>query len=176
MPEPRRLPVLPGITIETPCHEPWERMAGSGGIRHCGACDRDVHDLSTMTVAEIEALLAGPDRVCVRFFRRPDGRILTRDCPVGEARRRRRMKVTAVAISAALAGAGAAGATTWALVEQPVIGGENQTTVTSPEPEPEPDVLELGPEAVEPPPVLEMGDPAPRPRPRPRMGMAIKRH
>jgi hypothetical protein len=172
----RRLPVLPGLTIETPCHEPWEQMAGTGGIRHCGACDKDVHDLTTMTVVEIEALLAGPDRVCVRFFRRPDGRILTSDCPVGEARRRRRMKGTAVAVSAALAGAGAAGMTAWTLVEQPTIGGENGTRVSAPAPRVEaapPPVIELMGAIAEP--MEEMGDPAIEPRHRPRQGMPRKR-
>ena len=86
---------LDDLAIETPCSEPWEGMTGDDRVRHCAACRLDVHDLSAMTRTEAEALVRTADgRLCARIHRRPDGRVLTRDC--GPARRgvqRRRTRV-----------------------------------------------------------------------------------
>jgi hypothetical protein len=88
------LPVLDRITIATPCHASWEAMRGEGPVRFCGACRLHVYDLSGMTRAEAESLLARTEgRLCVRFFRRADGTILTQDCPEGlRAAARRRLR------------------------------------------------------------------------------------
>ncbi len=44
-----------------------------------------VHDLAAYTAAEVDALLRHREgrRLCVNLYRRADGRVLTRDCPVG---------------------------------------------------------------------------------------------
>jgi hypothetical protein len=43
-------------------------MSGTGPRRHCGACDRDVLDLSAMTSgAAIDALIAREGKACVRY-------------------------------------------------------------------------------------------------------------
>jgi hypothetical protein len=53
-------------------------------VRHCRQCDLDVHNFSMMSRAEVERLLATKrGRLCGAFFRRADGTIITRDCPVG---------------------------------------------------------------------------------------------
>lgn len=72
-------------------------MAGSDRQRHCGACKREVFNLSAMSEAEaaafLEAAAALPenaDKPCVSLFQRTDGTVLTADCPVGLSRRRRR--------------------------------------------------------------------------------------
>jgi hypothetical protein len=59
-------------------------MAGNERQRFCAQCKLNVYNLSEMTRAEAEALVARAEgRVCVRFYRRRDGTMLTRDCPVG---------------------------------------------------------------------------------------------
>ena len=78
------LDALDSITVATPCAVPWGAMRGDDRSRSCGQCRRQVFDLSAMTTAEAVALLAAPgDQPCVRLYRRPDGRVLTADCPAG---------------------------------------------------------------------------------------------
>ena len=71
------------FTLETPCREDWNAMVGSAHVRRCSACDRDVFDLSDMTQAEIDTLLAAHGAPpCVRMTRRADGTLVTKDaCP-----------------------------------------------------------------------------------------------
>src|SRR6266536_2349642 len=53
-------------------------------MRFCGQCNLNVYTLSGMTKDEAESLIARNEgRLCVRFYRRSDGSIITRDCPVG---------------------------------------------------------------------------------------------
>ncbi|MEO6595331.1 MAG: hypothetical protein ABIP94_11310, partial [Planctomycetota bacterium] len=77
--------LLDGISIASPCSADWNQMQGDERRRFCASCKLHVHNLSGMTVDAATALLqqAGGGRVCVRFFRRADGTVLTRDCPVG---------------------------------------------------------------------------------------------
>ncbi|MFK7999255.1 MAG: hypothetical protein AB8H86_06640 [Polyangiales bacterium] len=70
------------LTVPEPCAEPWDEMSIKGeGRRHCDMCMQDVFDLSTMTQLDAEALVfENTGNVCVRFFRREDGTIVTSDC------------------------------------------------------------------------------------------------
>lgn len=70
------------LKLATPCSMIWERMQGTGAVRHCQRCRLDVHDLSALTTAEAERLLGQPG-ICATFFRRADGRVLTKDCRGG---------------------------------------------------------------------------------------------
>ena len=97
--------LLDRVVIAAPCDEPWEGMKGDDRVRHCARCRKDVYDVSAMTRDEAEALLRGADgRLCVQLFRRRDGTVLTKDCPVGVQERSRRR------VTLALFGAGAAAA------------------------------------------------------------------
>jgi hypothetical protein len=60
-------------------------MIGDERVRHCAECDRNVYNLSQMTTREIERLIAASQgqRLCGRLYRRADGTMLTRNCPVG---------------------------------------------------------------------------------------------
>lgn len=88
---------LDDLVIETPCSEPWAGMTGNDRVRHCGACQLDVHDLSALTSEEARALVRGTEgRLCARIHRRPDGRVLTRDC--APARRRVQTRRTRVRV------------------------------------------------------------------------------
>src|SRR5262245_12503241 len=81
------LPTLEGpksLAIPTPCTVPWSEMRGNYRSRFCGQCQRRVFDLTAITTAEAKELLADPAGLpCVRLYRRPDGRVLTADCPAG---------------------------------------------------------------------------------------------
>ncbi|HEV7554675.1 MAG TPA: hypothetical protein VGO00_04415 [Kofleriaceae bacterium] len=98
-----RLPVLDNIRVAAPCAADWSKMAGDDRVRHCGDCRKNVYNLSEMTRDEAQALLVAHEgKLCVRYYRRHDGTILTADCPVGTKRRRRR-RIVALGVFAALA-------------------------------------------------------------------------
>jgi hypothetical protein len=102
-----RLPILDEIRIASPCNADWDEMTGDAHVRFCGKCEKNVYNLSSMTRADAEALVREKEgRMCVRFYQRSDGTLLTQDCPVGVEKRRFRERVwnsfRTVAASAAL--------------------------------------------------------------------------
>jgi hypothetical protein len=101
--------LLDRISIASPCSANWNDMQGDDRRRFCASCRLHVHDLSAMTRDDAEALLraAGQGRVCVRLFRRADGRVLTRDCPVGLRQKLRAAWARAAALWLCLWGASA---------------------------------------------------------------------
>jgi hypothetical protein len=78
---------LDNVRIASPCHVPWDSMTGDERTRFCPQCQLNVYNLSAMPRAEAEAIVRQREtsRVCIGFYRRPDGTVLTRDCPVGAA-------------------------------------------------------------------------------------------
>jgi hypothetical protein len=91
---------LESIKIASPCAADWEEMIGDNQRRFCGACKLNVYNLSGMSRREAEKLiLQSENRLCVRFYKRPDGSILTKDCPVGWQVIRRNISKTATALS-----------------------------------------------------------------------------
>ena len=101
-----RLPVLDNIRVASPCTADWNAMTGDERVRACGACDKDVYNLSALTRDEAEALIVARNgRLCVRYYQRKDGTILLGDCTVGAGNKRRRRLVAAGA-AALLAGGG----------------------------------------------------------------------
>lgn len=76
------------MKIASPCLESWEGMRGDDRIRFCNRCSLHVYNLSAMSPSEAEELVGQKEgRLCVRFFQRRDGTVLTRDCPVGRRER-----------------------------------------------------------------------------------------
>ena len=72
------------IEIATPCEASWNEMRGDDRVRFCSHCKLNVYNLSDMPRAEAEQLVQQREgKLCVRFFKRHDGTVLTRDCPVG---------------------------------------------------------------------------------------------
>lgn len=70
------------------CPAKWRSMQGDDIVRHCTHCDRNVYNLSNMSLAEAQLIVENAEgRLCVRFYRRPDGMLMTRDC--GRAARAR---------------------------------------------------------------------------------------
>lgn len=89
-------------------------MVGSDRVRFCSQCQLNVFNLSAMSRDQAEALLVGTEgRLCVRFYRRRDGSILTQDCPVGLRKLKQRASRIRRAFVSALFGflAGAGGST-----------------------------------------------------------------
>jgi hypothetical protein len=98
------LPLLQRIDIASPCHASWEAMEGDERVRFCRHCRLSVYNLSELTASEAEKLVRSHEgRLCVRFYRRPDGTMLTRDCPVGLRSLQRRLIRAAAGITGLLA-------------------------------------------------------------------------
>lgn len=91
------------LRIASPCRAPWDNMDGDERVRFCRECNRNVYNLSAMSEPEAHELIARREgRVCVRFYQRRDGTVLTADCPVG---RKRTFLSKAAGSAIALAGA-----------------------------------------------------------------------
>ncbi len=102
-----RLPVLDNIRLATPCTAAWSEMSGDDRVRHCGACKKDVFNLSELTRDEARALiLEKAGQLCVKYYQRHDGTILLADCTIGVHRRRRRGVIAAGAAAALFAAVG----------------------------------------------------------------------
>jgi hypothetical protein len=85
---------LNNIRVASPCKADWDQMYGDGRKRFCGDCKLNVYNLSGMTRDEAEALIMNAQgRLCVRFYRRADGTVLTNDCPVGWAKVKQRTRL-----------------------------------------------------------------------------------
>src|SRR6476660_5243948 len=93
------------VRIASPCAANWNEMRGSERKRYCAMCKLNVYNLSDMTQSEAENFLINAEgRVCLRAFRRADGTVITKDCPVGWARIKRKVSRTATAIFSLVAG------------------------------------------------------------------------
>ena len=90
------------VEVAAPCKADWDQMIGSEQMRFCGQCNLNVYNLSGMSRDEAESLIARNEgRLCVRFYRRRDGSIINRDCPVGLRAIRDRVSYWTKAIIAA---------------------------------------------------------------------------
>ena len=77
---------LDHVKIAAPCPADWDQMFSfeDKRVRFCSQCNLNVYNLSGMSRQEAEALITKTEgRLCVRFYRRADGSILTQNCPVG---------------------------------------------------------------------------------------------
>src|SRR5258708_6452212 len=90
---------LHDLRVAAPCSSSWEQMVGNDRVRFCESCALNVYNLSAMTAEEAERLVAKKEgRLCVRFFQREDGTVLTQDCPRGLIALRRAARRTSLAI------------------------------------------------------------------------------
>jgi hypothetical protein len=72
------------VQVAAPCKTDWDQMLGDDCVRFCGQCSLNVYNLSSMTRADAEGLITRTEgRLCVKFYRRFDGSIITKDCPIG---------------------------------------------------------------------------------------------
>ena len=78
------LRLLDQAHIAKPCPASWDDMSGDDRSRHCSMCRLKVYNLSDMSDSEAEELLRErTGRLCVRYYLRPDGKVMTKDCPRG---------------------------------------------------------------------------------------------
>lgn len=94
---------LENVKIASPCSADWNEMYGNEQKRFCGDCKLNVYNLSGMSRTEAEALIMSAEgRLCVRFYRRADGSVMTNDCPVGWAGVKHRARVFTTAAASLL--------------------------------------------------------------------------
>jgi len=125
---------LDQIRIASPCHADWKAMTGTDQIRFCGQCRKNVYNLSEMTRTEAQRVVEEHEgRLCVRFYTRADGTLLTQDCPVGvrtvRYRRTKKLSYAAVLLSVGAGLLRGAGAVT--VVRKPLCPAAIQPPVKS---------------------------------------------
>lgn len=101
--------LLDDVMIAAPCPAKWEEMQGDDVKRFCDKCALNVYNTSELTGQEIIDLMEQSEgRTCLRLYRRQDGTLITKDCPVGTTMRerieraRRRMQMAAAVVLAFL--------------------------------------------------------------------------
>lgn len=83
---------LDHIKIASPCSADWNEMRGDDRKRFCSLCELNVYNLSEMTKREAEDLVFQMEgKMCVKFYKRADGTVITKDCPVGLAKVRQKI-------------------------------------------------------------------------------------
>ena len=129
---------LNNLKVASPCSADWNTMYGSERKRFCGDCKLNVYNLAAMSVTEAEELLMRSEgRLCVRYYRRADGTILTEDCPVGWARVKRRVsRVAAAALTLILTAIGGIFMTTVLSRKKEIVGRIIPTVKPTPDAEP----------------------------------------
>src|SRR5260221_4174803 len=74
------LRTLDALRIASPCKVSWDSMTGDERARFSRNCRQQVFNLSAMTREEAASLLlANRDRICARYFQRPDGTVMFLD-------------------------------------------------------------------------------------------------
>ncbi|MGC2238988.1 MAG: carboxypeptidase-like regulatory domain-containing protein [Pyrinomonadaceae bacterium] len=72
------------LRIASPCSVGWENMSGDEKTRFCKLCSLSVYNISELSGAEAQKLIKKTEgRICGRIYRRADGTVITKDCPVG---------------------------------------------------------------------------------------------
>jgi len=121
------------LRVASPCTADWSAMQGDDRVRFCGQCEKNVYNISALTHGEAEELIREKEgKLCVRFYQRTDGTVLTADCPWGRRRRRRRHVVMIAGAAAGLMVA--AGFVTFTRMGRPAMGEMElpRTTMGSP--------------------------------------------
>ena len=94
---------LDRVTVASPCQADWNAMTGNEQVRFCELCKLNVYNLSGMTREKAESLVREREgKLCVRFYRRADGTMLTQDCPIRFRNIRRRLAFLACGLIAFL--------------------------------------------------------------------------
>lgn len=136
---------LDTIEVATPCPAAWGEMTGDERVRHCAECKLNVYNLSEMTRSDATALVQHAEgRLCVRFRRRADGTVITKDCPVGLSAVRRRVRLARARAFALLS-----------LMITGLFGCNRRSTADS---QPDPQVAPLQGEVI----MGDVAEPAPR--------------
>src|SRR5580658_10981567 len=119
------IPLLQNVKVAAPCNASWEGMESVDGdrVHFCAGCKKNVYNLSAMSQTQAEGLLRKHEgHLCVRYYRRTDGTILTQNCAVGQAMIRTKMiakSKQAAFVTAAVAAMAAFGSS---VIMRPTMG------------------------------------------------------
>lgn len=128
---------LNNIKIASPCPAVWNEMYGDNRKRFCGDCNLNVYNLSGMSREAAESLITNAEgRLCVRFYRRADGSVITADCPVGWAKVKQRTKLFATAAASLLMALFTGVLFVSLFTKQKPLMGDLQIPVATPTPRP----------------------------------------
>jgi len=87
--------LLDSLELASPCSAKWSEMEGNNQKRYCKQCCLNVYNFAEMTRREAERIVESNEgRLCGILYRRADGTVLTRDCPVGVAALRKRLAIS----------------------------------------------------------------------------------
>lgn len=116
-------PQLEKIKVAAPCTAEWRWMYGNDRVRFCSQCNLNVYNLSALTTEQAEDLIRSTEgRLCVRFYRRKDGSIITQNCPQGLQAIKEKLNRTRARIAAAvLTFFGSLGLLWWMKQESPPL-------------------------------------------------------
>ena len=71
---------LDQVKVAIPCAARWDQMTGTKTHRFCQHCQKTVHDLSAMPLADAERLLCqSAGSLCIRYVKGIDGQVQTLD-------------------------------------------------------------------------------------------------
>ena len=127
---PEDISLLENVRIAAPCPANWHEMVGGDRVRYCRSCEKNVYNLSEMSRTDAEKLLQTHEgRLCVRYYRRTDGTIMTNNCPIG-LRTIRKVYLKTAASAAALFGV--------------LFGGIASMGARKQEPQPQPEAVAGG--------------------------------
>ncbi len=69
------------IRLQYECPYKWKDMKGDERVRACSACHKNVYNISMLSRTDAVSLInENEGDICVRFFQRRDGTVITRDC------------------------------------------------------------------------------------------------
>jgi hypothetical protein len=127
---------LDRVRIAAPCEAEWDEMRGDELVRFCHRCSLNVYNLSAMKRREAERLVTRTEgaRMCVRFYRRADGTMLTRSCPVGLRALKHRASLITSATFAAIVSFLAGVGVTPKKAASPVVAAQQNVVVIPPAP------------------------------------------
>jgi hypothetical protein len=93
------------LKIDSPCRLPRNALPRSEAICFCKTCDKPVHNLTKLTTAQAQALIASaPEEVCIQMERDGKGRLITLDYARSTGSRPRRWISLAASMSLIAAG------------------------------------------------------------------------
>lgn len=95
---------LDEIRIAAPCKVPWESMKGTDTKRYCSQCHLNVYNISEMTTSEAVKLIGKDTGYCFSLYRRADGTVITRNCPVGVTKIKRFLKCSCALVGSFMTG------------------------------------------------------------------------
>ncbi len=98
---------------DAPCNVDWNSMEGDDRTRFCGQCNLNVYNVAALSDKETVKLMRGAqesqERLCLLLYRRPDGTLVTDNCPVGLKKIRDRVRLRAAMMLALLVSIGLIG-------------------------------------------------------------------